>query len=85
MSLFFVYVYVLFSSSIMLYARLSCVNTCACHVYFTINVLTYLLSAALCDLRECGGGGVGWQGGGRPRQVDTVVVHVGDDGFVKQH
>jgi len=24
--------------------RLSCINTCACHVYFTINLLTHLLA-----------------------------------------
>ena len=46
MSLFYVYVYVLYElfSSIMLCALLSRVNVCAnCHVYFTINLLTYLL------------------------------------------
>jgi len=45
MSLFYVYVYVLYElfSSIMLRTLLSRVNVCACHVYFTINLLTYLL------------------------------------------
>ena len=47
MSLFYVqYVYVLyelFISSIVLCALLSYVNTCTCHVYFTINLLTCCL------------------------------------------
>jgi len=35
--------YELFISSIMLCTLLSYVNTCTCHVYFTINLLTYCL------------------------------------------
>jgi len=35
-------VWTVFFSSIMLCALLSYVNTCACHVYFTINLLIYL-------------------------------------------
>ena len=44
MCLFYVYMYVLyelFFSSIMLCPAF-CVNMCACHVYFTINLLTNL-------------------------------------------
>ena len=45
MSLFYVYAYLLYEllfSSILLCALLSYVKMCACHVYFTINLLTYL-------------------------------------------
>ena len=44
MTFFYVYIYVLYElfSSIMLCMHLlSCVNMCACHVYFTIKLLTY--------------------------------------------
>ena len=43
MSLFYVYVYVLYELFFIhnVVRMLSCVNTCACHVYFTINLLTY--------------------------------------------
>jgi len=47
MSKIYVYIYVLYAlffSSIILCALLSYVNTCACHAYFTINLLTYLFS-----------------------------------------
>ena len=49
MSLFYVYVCVLcelFFSSIMLCVLLSYVNMCVRRVYFTINLLTYLLTKA---------------------------------------
>jgi len=43
MSLFYAHVYVLYELFFIDNdARLlSCVNTCSCHVYFTINLLTY--------------------------------------------
>ena len=40
MSLVYVYVYVVWT----VFHWLSCINTCACHVYFTINLLTHLLA-----------------------------------------
>ena len=53
MSLFYVYVYVsyeLLFSSIMLCALLSYVYMCACHVYCTINSLTYLQQVVIASV-----------------------------------